>query len=209
METQIPGKHRNRAGYGKSVADRASAWILLLESSCGERFNFKQDYSRLRSTWNSAANRNNRFLARALFPCGIHAGSAAETGLAAWLLFKAERLFRLPLWRTALASSNRFPLVIVSHRDVCTSFVPPFAVGSSLWKDLRIDNPVSHARRWRFFENPRLRQNHFQRRIRAVLSGGRSHAGDRDKQTCLIAVMKHHQHLTFHLVHCSSNGWSP
>jgi hypothetical protein len=91
----------------------------------------------------------------------------------------------------ALASDNRFPLVIV-----ITGISEPLFIQSvgRLRDDLGIDNPVIHDRRWQFFENPRVQHNHHER-IRAVLAEWQD---DRiiDKQTCLIAVMKNHRHLS-------------
>jgi len=57
---------------------------------------------------------------------------------------------------TALASDNRFPLVIV----ITGTSIPLFQQSvRRLRTDLRIDNPESHAWRWQFFQNPNLRQN--------------------------------------------------
>jgi hypothetical protein len=91
---------------------------------------------------------------------------------------------------TALASDNRFPLVIVITGTSRLLFQQSV---QRLREDLRIDNPASHAWRWQFFQNPNLRQND-RDRIRAVLAEWQEPRVT-EKQTCLIAVMKHHQRL--------------
>ncbi len=91
---------------------------------------------------------------------------------------------------TALASDNRFPLVIVITGTSRLLFQQSV---QRLREDLKIDNPASHAWRWQFFQNPNLRQND-RDRIRAVLAEWQEPLVT-EKQTCLITVMKHHQRL--------------
>lgn len=115
-----------------------------------------------------------------------------ETGLALGYVQSGKTLSFTCV--AALASDNRFPLVIVITG---TSELLYQQSIRRLRQDLGIDNPVIHDRRWQFFENPRVQNNH-QDRIRAVLSEWQE-PRIRDKQTCLIAVMKQHQHLN-HLI---------
>jgi hypothetical protein len=116
----------------------------------------------------------------------------SETGLALGYVQSGKTLSFTCL--TALASDNRFPLVIV----ITGTSIPLFQQSvRRLRTDLRIDNPESHAWRWQFFQNPNLRQNHLTR-IRDVLAEWQEPRVT-DKRTCLIAVMKNHRHLS-HLV---------
>lgn len=115
-----------------------------------------------------------------------------ETGLALGYVQSGKTLSFTCV--AALASDNRFPLVIVITGTSELLFQQSVR---RLRQDLGIDNPVIHDRRWQFFENPRLQNNH-QDRIRAVLAEWQD-PRFRDEQNCLIAVMKHHQHLN-HLI---------
>src|SRR5712664_2428786 len=112
----------------------------------------------------------------------------SETGLALGYVQSGKTLSFTCL--TALASDNRFPLVIV----ITGTSIPLFQQSvRRLRTDLRIDNPESHAWRWQFFPNPNLRQNHLTR-IRDVLAEWQEPRVT-DKRTCLITVMKNHRHL--------------
>lgn len=94
----------------------------------------------------------------------------------------------------ALARDNRFPLVIV----ITGTSIPLFQQSvRRLRIDLGIDNPGSHEWRWQYFQNPTLRQHHHGR-IRDFLAEWQQ-PRVRDKQTCIITVMKNHRHLS-HLV---------
>src|SRR5579872_1870441 len=116
----------------------------------------------------------------------------SETGLALGYVQSGKTLSFSCV--TALASDNRFPLVIV----ITGTSIPLFEQSvRRLRTDLRIDNPESHAWRWQFFTNPNLRQNHLTR-IRDVLAEW-PEPRVIDKRTCLITVMKNHRHLS-HLV---------
>jgi hypothetical protein len=115
-----------------------------------------------------------------------------ETGLALGYVQSGKTLSFTCV--AALASDNRFPLVIVITGTSELLFQQSVR---RLRQDLGIDNPVIHDRRWQFFENPRVQNNH-QDRIRAVLAEWQE-PRIHDKQTCLITVMKHHQHLN-HLI---------
>jgi len=115
-----------------------------------------------------------------------------ETGLAVGYVQSGKTLSFTCV--AALASDNRYPLVIV-----ITGTSKPLYRQSvrRLRTDLRIDAPASHAWSWQFFENPNLRLNH-QEGIKATLAEWREPKIP-DKQTCLIAVMKNWRHLG-HLV---------
>lgn len=113
---------------------------------------------------------------------------ASETGLALGYVQSGKTLSFTCV--AALASDNRFPLVIV-----ITGISRPLFLQSvrRLRNDLRIENPESHAWRCQFFENPTMRHNHLTR-IRDVLAEWQE-PRVADKRTCLIAVMKNHRHL--------------
>jgi hypothetical protein len=112
----------------------------------------------------------------------------SETGLAIGYVQSGKTLSFTCV--AALASDNRFPLVIV----ITGTSIPLYQQSvRRLRKDLRIDNPESHAWRWQFFQNPSVRQNHLTR-IRDVLAEW-PNPQVADKRTCLIAVMKNHRHL--------------
>ena len=112
----------------------------------------------------------------------------SETGLALGYVQSGKTLSFTCV--TALASDNRFPLVIV----ITGTSIPLFQQSvRRLRNDLRIDNPESHAWRWQFFQNPNLRQNHLTR-IRDVLAEWQEPRVT-EKRTCLITVMKNHRHL--------------
>ena len=88
----------------------------------------------------------------------------------------------------AMARDNRFPLVIV-----ITGTSELLFQQSS--QRLRIDLGIeSHHWRWKFFQNPKLRHHHHDR-IRDFLAEWQQ-PRVRDKQTCLITVMKNHVHLS-------------
>jgi hypothetical protein len=113
----------------------------------------------------------------------------SETGLAIGYVQSGKTLSFTCV--AALASDNRFPLVIV----ITGTSRPLFQQSvRRLRDDLRIDNPESHAWRWQFFPNPSVRQNHLNR-IRDVLAEWQE-PRVADKRTCLIAVMKNHRHLS-------------
>ena len=91
----------------------------------------------------------------------------------------------------ALARDNRYPLVIV----ITGTSIPLFQQSvRRLRIDLGIDNPSSHEWRWNYFQNPTLKQHH-QGRIKDFLAEWQQ-PRVRDKQTCIIAVMKNHRHLS-------------
>lgn len=113
----------------------------------------------------------------------------SETGLALGYVQSGKTLSFTCV--TALASDNRFPLIIV----ITGTSIPLFQQSvRRLRNDLRIDNPESHAWRWQFFQNPNVRQNHLNR-IRDVLAEW-TNPQVADKRTCLITVMKNHRHLS-------------
>jgi hypothetical protein len=91
----------------------------------------------------------------------------------------------------AMARDNRFPLVIVITG---TSELLFQQSSQRLRIDLGIDDSKSHQWRWKFFPNPKLRHHHHDR-IRDLLAEWQQ-PRVRDKQTCLIAVMKNHVHLS-------------
>lgn len=91
----------------------------------------------------------------------------------------------------ALARDNRFPLVIV----ITGTSIPLFQQSvRRLRIDLGIDNPGSHEWRWNYFQNPTLKQHHHGR-IKDFLAEWQQ-PRVRDKQTCIITVMKNHRHLS-------------
>jgi hypothetical protein len=113
----------------------------------------------------------------------------SETGLALGYVQSGKTLSFTCV--AALASDNRFPLVII----ITGTSIPLFQQSvRRLRNDLRIENPESHAWRWQFFQNPNMRQNHLTR-IRDVLAEWQE-PRVADKRTCLIAVMKNHRHLS-------------
>ncbi len=112
----------------------------------------------------------------------------SETGLAIGYVQSGKTLSFTCV--AALASDNRFPLVIV----ITGTSIPLFEQSvRRLRDDLRIENPEVHTWRWQFFKNPSVRQNHLVR-IRDVLAEWQEPRVT-DKRTCLIVVMKNHRHL--------------
>lgn len=112
----------------------------------------------------------------------------SETGLAIGYVQSGKTLSFTCV--AALASDNRFPLIIV----ITGTSIPLFEQSvRRLRDDLRIENPEVHTWRWQFFKNPTVRQNHLIR-IRDVLAEWQE-PRVADKRTCLIVVMKNHRHL--------------
>lgn len=112
----------------------------------------------------------------------------SETGLALGYVQSGKTLSFTCV--TALASDNRFPLIIV----ITGTSIPLFRQSvRRLRTDLRIESPETHTWCWQFFENPNTRQNHLTL-IRDVLAEW-NEPRITDKRTCLIAVMKNHRHL--------------
>ncbi len=116
------------------------------------------------------------------------AGRGSDTGLALGYVQSGKTLSFTCV--AALARDNRFPLVIV----ITGTSVPLFQQSvRRLRRGLGIDTPTTHEWHWQFFENPTLRKHHD--RIRGFLAEWQQ-PRVRDKQTCLITVMKNHRHLS-------------
>lgn len=167
----------------ESTPPPGASWIPVI----GEQLKQTLDAEKLPPSEREAIERQTAaILGKCVAPS---AGQGCDTGLALGYVQSGKTLSFTCV--AAMARDNRFPLVIV----ITGTSVPLFQQSvRRLRRGLGIDNPTSHEWHWQFFENPTPKKHHHGR-IRDFLAEWQQ-PRVRDKQTCIITVMKNHRHLS-------------